>query len=85
MLELEELNIYEKLHTSVNSRPEEKYDILLKLLSTAKDKHSPTKIVRFNRKKHNRAKWMTNNNNNNNNNIYLKSNIQNSSIDYKYK
>ena len=26
-----------------------------------------------------------NNNNNNNNNIYLKSNIQNSSIDYKYK
>ena len=25
------------------------------------------------------------NNNNNNNNIYLKSNIQNSSIDYKYK
>ena len=24
-------------------------------------------------------------NNNNNNNIYLKSNIQNSSIDYKYK
>ena len=28
---------------------------------------------------------INNNNNNNNNNIYLKSNIQNSSIDYKYK
>ena len=33
-------------------------------------------------------KWLLsyrNNDNNNNNNIYLKSNIQNSSIDYKYK
>ena len=58
--ELEELNIYEKLHTSVDSRPEENYGILLKLLSTAKDKHLPTKIVKFNRKKHKRAKWMTN-------------------------
>ena len=54
--DLEELNIYEKLHTSVDSRPEEKYGILLKLLSTAKDKHLPTKIVKFNRKKHKRAK-----------------------------
>ena len=60
MHELEELNIYEKLHTSVDSRPEENYGILLKLLSTAKDKHLPTKIVKFNRKKHKRAKWMTN-------------------------
>ena len=58
--ELEELNIYEKLYTSVDSRPEENYGILLKLLSTAKDKHLPTKIVKFNRKKHKRAKWMTN-------------------------
>ena len=60
MHELEELNIYEKLHTSVDSRPEENYGILLKLLSTAKDKHLPTKIVKFNRNKHKRAKWMTN-------------------------
>ena len=57
---LEELNIYEKLHTLVNSRPEENYGILLKLLSTAKNKHLPTKNVKFNRKKHKRAKWMTN-------------------------
>ena len=60
MHELEELNIYEKLHTSVDSRPEKNYGILLKLLSTAKDKHLPTKIVKLNRKKHKRAKWMTN-------------------------
>ena len=58
--DLEELNIYEKLHTSVDSRPEENYGILLKLLFPAKDNHLPTKIVKFNRKKHKRAKWMTN-------------------------
>ena len=58
--ELEELNVYEKLHTSFDSRPEENYGILLKLLSTAKDKHLPTKIIKFNRKKHKKAKWMTN-------------------------
>ena len=54
--DLEELSIYEKLHTSVDSRAEEKYVILLKLLSTAKDKHLPTKNVKFNRKKHKMAK-----------------------------
>ena len=59
MHELEELNIYEKLHTSNNSRPEENYNILLTLLATAKDKHLPTKVVKFNRKKHEVAKWMT--------------------------
>ena len=57
--ELEELNIYEKLHTSNDSRPEENYNILLTLLATAKDKHLPTRVVKFNRKKHKMAKWMT--------------------------
>ena len=60
MHELEELTIYEKLHTSIDSRPEEDYNILLKLLATAKDKHLPTKVVKFNRKKHKMATWMTN-------------------------
>ena len=58
--DLEELNIYEKLHTLVDSRPEDNYGILLKLISTAKDKHLPTKIVKFDRKNHKKAKWMTN-------------------------
>ena len=60
MHDLEELNIYEKLYTSVDSRPVANHGILLKGLSTAKDKHLPTKTVKFNRKKHKRAKWMTN-------------------------
>ena len=58
--DLEELNIYEKLHTSVDNKPEENYGTLLNLLSTVKVKHLPTKIVKFNRKKHKMAKWMTN-------------------------
>ena len=57
--ELEELNIYEKLHTSNDSRPEENYNILLTLLATAKDKHLPTKVVKFNRKKHKMAGTLT--------------------------
>ena len=48
--ELEELNIYDKLKTSVNSDHEENYDIMLKLLSTAKEKHLPKKILKFDKK-----------------------------------
>ena len=45
MNELEELNIYGKLKTSVNSDPKENYDIMLKLLSTGKENHLPKKMV----------------------------------------
>ena len=48
--ELEELNIYDKLQKSVNSDPEENYDIML--LSTAKEKHLPKKMVKFDKRKH---------------------------------
>ena len=58
--ELEELNIYDKLQKSVNSDPEENYDIMLKLLSTAKEKHLPKKMVKFDKRKHKKANWMTN-------------------------
>ena len=57
---MEELNIYDKLKTSVNCDPEENYDIMLKLLATAKEKHLPKKIVKFDKRKHKKAKWMTN-------------------------
>ena len=58
--ELEELNIYDKLKTSDNSDPEENYDIMLKLLATAKEKHLPTKMVKIDERKHKKFKWMTN-------------------------
>ena len=50
--ELEELNIYDKLQKSVNSDPEENYHIMLNLLSTAKEKHMPKKMVKFDKRKH---------------------------------
>ena len=33
---------------------------MLKLLSTAKEKHLPKKMVKFDKRKHKKAKWMTN-------------------------
>ena len=58
--ELEELNIYDKLKTTVNSDPEENYDIMLKLLATAKEKYLPREMVKFDKRNHTKAKWMTN-------------------------
>ena len=54
--ELEVLNIYGKLKTSVNSDPEENYDIMLKLLSTATENHLPKKMVKFDKRKHKKTK-----------------------------
>ena len=58
--ELDELNIYNHLHIAIDSSPDVNYHTILKLLSTVKDKHLPKKMVKFNRKKHKKAKWMTN-------------------------
>ena len=60
MNELDELNIYDHLQTAIGSSPDVNYDTMLELLSTVKDKHLPKKWVKFNRKKHKMAKWMTN-------------------------
>ena len=58
--ELDELNIYNHLQTAIDSSPDVNYHTILELLSTVKDNHLPKKIVKFNRKKHKKAKWMTN-------------------------
>ena len=60
MNELDEFNIYNHLQTAIGSSPDVNYDTMLELLSTVKDKHLPKKWVKFNRKKHKMAKWMTN-------------------------
>ena len=48
------------LQTAIGSSPDVNYDTMLEFLSTVKDKHLPKKWVKFNRKKHKMAKWMTN-------------------------
>ena len=60
MNELDELNIYNLLQTGIDSSPDVNYDTMLELLTTVKDKYLPKKKVKFNRKKHKMAKWMTN-------------------------
>ena len=58
--ELNELNIYDQLQSAIDTNPQENYDTFIKLLSSAKNKHLPMRIVRFNKKKHKKAKWLTN-------------------------
>ena len=58
--ELDEICIYEQLQPAIDANPQENYDIFIKLVTSAKNKHLPKKIVRFNKKKHKKAKWLTN-------------------------
>ena len=60
VIELDEICIYEQLQPALDANPQENYDIFIKLVSSAKNKHLPKKIVRFNKKKHKKAKWLTN-------------------------
>ena len=54
-----ELNIYDQLQSALDTNPQENYDTFIKLLSSAKNKHLPKRIVRFNKKKHMKAKWLS--------------------------
>ena len=58
--ELEELNIYDQLETPLITNPQESYATFLNMVNIAKNKHLPKKVVRFNKKKHKKAKWLTN-------------------------
>ena len=58
--ELEELNIYDRLETPLNTNPQENYATFLNMVNIAKNKHLPKKVVRFNKKKYKKAKWLTN-------------------------
>ena len=58
--ELEELNIYDRLETPLNTNPQENYPTFLNMVNIAKNKYLPKKVVRFNKKKHKKAKWLTN-------------------------
>ena len=48
--ELNELNIYDQLQSALYTNPQENYDTFIKLVSSAKNKHLPKKIVRFNKR-----------------------------------
>ena len=58
--ELNELIIYDQLQSALDTNPQENYDTFIKLPSSSKNKHLPKRIVRFNKKKHKKAKCLTN-------------------------
>ena len=57
--EMDDLNIYDKLNQSIDSNPEGNCEVFLKLIKDVKDKCIPKKVVKYNKKKHKKSKWMT--------------------------
>jgi len=58
----EELNTIDYsniLDLSLNANPDKNYELFLETLSTAIDKHLPTKIVKFDKKRHKKSDWIT--------------------------
>lgn len=52
-------DITKELHQDLNTDPNINYEIFIKRLKDAKDKHIPTKMVKFNKHKHKNNKWIT--------------------------
>ena len=57
--ELRNMNITDSLNNNVNAIPSENYDIFIKILQDAKDKHLPVRKIKFNKYKHKKNKWIT--------------------------
>ena len=53
------LNIYDELSKSIDSNPEENYEVFLKSIKDVKNKCLPKKVVKYNKKKHEKCKCMT--------------------------
>ena len=49
---LKNLNIYDKILKNINCCPHHNYEVLASLVKFAKEKHLPSKIVKYNKRKH---------------------------------
>ena len=58
--ELRHINLTEKINQNPFANPNINYDILIELITKAKQKHIPKRRVKFNKKKHKMSPWMTN-------------------------
>ena len=56
---MDALNICDELNQSIDGNPEENYKVFLKLIKDVKDNCLPKKVVKYNKKKHKKSKWMT--------------------------
>ena len=57
--ELNNANIYDMLDTQLHTDPTENLTTLNMLITQAKDKHLPIKLVKFNKHKHNKSNWIS--------------------------
>ena len=57
--ELDSMKIYDKLNQNINESPEDNYNRFANLVNSAREKHLPTKMVKYNKKKHKKSCWMT--------------------------
>ena len=57
--ELRNMNMTDCLNNNVNANPSKNYDIFIKLLQDAKDKHLPVRKIKFNKYKYKKNKWIT--------------------------
>ena len=58
--EVSTASIYEKVDTNLLSDPTQNYNIIEKPILEAKEKHLPSKIMRFNKYRHKISPWITN-------------------------
>ena len=57
--EFDSIKMYDKLNQNINESPEDNYNRFANLVNSAREKHLPTKIVKYNKKKHKKSCWMT--------------------------
>ena len=57
--EIANLEIHDKLDKTLNRDPNHNYKFFSTLLQTAKSKHIPKRIKKFNKRRHKKERWMT--------------------------
>ena len=57
--EIKSDDVYKKLNTIPNTYPNLNYDIIYKEILRSKNKYMPSKLVKFDKYKHNKSTWIT--------------------------
>ena len=58
--ELQNSNLFEQISTNTSADPNTNFENFMNVLSQAKQKCMPKKLVKFDKKKHKKSPWMTN-------------------------
>ena len=58
--EIANLEMHNKLDANINKNPNHNYKIVSTFLQNAKNKHFPKRVVKFNKRRHKKERWMTN-------------------------